>query len=130
MWIVLDSNVYISAALSVEGHCRSILKLAEKGMFEVAIADPISNEVERIVKQKLYWSHRKSDLWMNYILSFTHRVESQQQVHDCSDPDDNRILECALESRAEVIVTGDSHLLHPYRRIKILTPRQFLESAI
>jgi predicted nucleic acid-binding protein len=44
MRIVLDSNVYISAALSVEGHSRSILKLAEKGLFEVQIADAITDE--------------------------------------------------------------------------------------
>jgi predicted nucleic acid-binding protein len=50
-------------------------------------------------------------------------------VNDCSDPDDNRILECALDAHAAVIVTGDSHLLrlHPYRGTEILTAKQFLE---
>ena len=27
------------------------------------------------------------------------------------DPDDNRIVECAVEAKSEVIVTGDKHLL-------------------
>jgi len=132
MRIVLDSNVYISAALSVEGHSRWILKLAEKGLFEVAIADAITDEVERILKQKLRWPPGKVDLWMRYLHSFTYRVEPQQQVHNCIDPDDNRILECSLEANARIIVTGDSHLLelHPYRGINILTPRVFLESGI
>jgi putative PIN family toxin of toxin-antitoxin system len=132
MRVVLDSNVYISAALSVEGHSRSIVKLAEKGLFEVPIADAITDEVERILKQKLRWSPGKIDLWMRYLHSVTYRVEPQQRVRDCSDPDDNRILECALEAYAEIIVTGDNHLLelHPYRGIKILTPRMFLESSI
>jgi putative PIN family toxin of toxin-antitoxin system len=132
MWIVLDSNIYISAALSVEGHSHSILKLAEKGLFEVSIADSITDEVERILKQKLRWPPGKIDLWMRYIRSFAHRVQPQQHVHDCSDPDDDAILECALEAHAQIIVTGDNHLLklHPYRGIKILTPRVFLESGI
>ena len=130
MRVVLDSNVYISAALSVEGHSRSILKLAEKGLFEVSITDAITDEIERILKPKLHWSSEKSDLWMSYIRSFTQPVRPLHRVHDCIDPDDNRILECALEAHAEIIVTGDGHLLelHPYRGIKILTPRQFLES--
>jgi predicted nucleic acid-binding protein len=42
-------------------------------------------------------------------------------IQDCSDPDDNRILETAVFSAADSIVTGDKHLLqmNPYRSIKI-----------
>ena len=47
MRVVLDSNVYVSAALSVEGHSRSILELAEKSLFEISIADSITDEIER-----------------------------------------------------------------------------------
>ena len=132
MRVVLDSNVYVSAALSVEGHSRSILELAEKGLFEISIADSITDEIERILKQKLRWPQGKIGPWMSYIQSVTDRVQPHQRVQDCIDPDDNHILECALEAHAEIIVTGDSHLLelHPFRGIKILTPRQFLESAI
>jgi len=45
---------------------------------------------------------------------------------------DSNVLECALEAQAEIIVTGDNHLLdlHPYREIWILTPRAFLEMNI
>ncbi len=47
------------------------------------------------------------------------------------DPDDNRILECAVAGKADVIVSGDRHLLRPgeYNGISILTARQFLEAA-
>jgi predicted nucleic acid-binding protein len=45
------------------------------------------------------------------------------------DPDDNRIVECALEAQAQVVVSGDHHLLalKKYRSISIVTPRQFVE---
>jgi len=132
MRVVFDSNVYISAALSVHGPSRTIVKLAERGRFQVAIANTITDEVERILIQKLRWSSEKVELWMNYLRSFTDRVEPQDRIHDCRDPDDNHILECALEAQAEIIVTGDNHLLdlHPYRGIWILTPRAFLEMNI
>lgn len=47
------------------------------------------------------------------------------------DPDDNRVLECAVAGKAEYIVSGDRHLLrlHSYDGIAILTVRQFLEVA-
>ncbi|MBS3905491.1 MAG: putative toxin-antitoxin system toxin component, PIN family [Syntrophaceae bacterium] len=45
------------------------------------------------------------------------------------DAEDNRILECALEAKANYIVTGDIHLLKlgGYRDIKILNAVAFLE---
>jgi hypothetical protein len=45
-----------------------------------------------------------------------------------SDPDDNIVIACALEGRADFVVTGDRHLLSMkhYRGISIVSPRQFL----
>ena len=47
------------------------------------------------------------------------------------DPDDNRVLECAVKSQADVIVSGDRHLLRlaNYQGISIVTVRHFLKSA-
>lgn len=44
------------------------------------------------------------------------------------DEPDNRILECAVAAGAEVIVTGDNHLLKlkRFRNIAIMGPRDFL----
>ena len=46
-----------------------------------------------------------------------------------TDPEDNRILECAVEAGVEYIVTGDSHLLElgKYENNWILTPAQFCD---
>lgn len=45
------------------------------------------------------------------------------------DPSDNRYLECAIEGDADYIVSGDEHLLRldAYQKIRILTPRAFLD---
>jgi len=47
------------------------------------------------------------------------------------DPDDNRVLECAVADKADYIVSGDRHLLRieSCEEIAILTVRQFLETA-
>jgi uncharacterized protein len=49
-------------------------------------------------------------------------------VRECRDPDDDRILEVALNGRADIIITGDEDLLalSPWRGIAILTPAQYL----
>jgi putative PIN family toxin of toxin-antitoxin system len=45
------------------------------------------------------------------------------------DPDDNRVLECAAEGNADMIVSGDRHLLRLERfgEIPILRVREFLD---
>jgi predicted nucleic acid-binding protein len=47
------------------------------------------------------------------------------------DPDDNRVLECALAGAADFIVSGDKHLLRlgSHAGIAIITVRQFLQTA-
>ena len=47
------------------------------------------------------------------------------------DPDDDRVLECAVKGNADYIVTGDRHLLKlaSYQVIAIVTVRQFLDAA-
>ena len=52
-------------------------------------------------------------------------------ITECRDPDDNKFLELAVSSKASFIITGDQDLLslHPFRRVAILTPEQFLKQT-
>ena len=45
------------------------------------------------------------------------------------DPEDNRILECALEAKANYIITGDVHLLkmNRFQDFEVLNAVAFLE---
>jgi len=45
-----------------------------------------------------------------------------------SDPDDNRILECAAEAHAHFIVSGDPHLfnLGEFEKMRSLSPTDYL----
>ena len=46
-----------------------------------------------------------------------------------ADPDDDKVLACAKVASAEIIASGDSHLLdlNEYEGIKIMTVNQLLE---
>lgn len=59
-----------------------------------------------------------------YIVEPTNRLS-----HIKEDPDDNRVLECAVAGDAKYIVTGDQHVLGlgEFSGIKIVTASQFLE---
>jgi putative PIN family toxin of toxin-antitoxin system len=57
-------------------------------------------------------------------------VDITEHVVECRDPKDNKFLELAASGNADVIVSGDEDLqvLNPFRKILILSPREFLES--
>jgi uncharacterized protein len=58
-------------------------------------------------------------------------VNPRRKLSICRDPEDNMVLECCLEARASFLVSGDKDLLDlrdlPFA-LKVLTPRQFLET--
>lgn len=48
------------------------------------------------------------------------------------DPDDDRVLECAIAGRADIIISGDRHVLKlgEYEGIAIMTARQFMDRIV
>jgi putative PIN family toxin of toxin-antitoxin system len=61
---------------------------------------------------------------MNDIRKVVTIVHPTEKLSVVRDPDDNKIIECALEAKAEVIVSFDKDLLDmkEYREIKIVHP--------
>jgi putative PIN family toxin of toxin-antitoxin system len=57
------------------------------------------------------------------------RIEPRITVTDCRDQKDNKYLELAVSVSAELIISGDRDLLDldPWRGIRILTPRGYLD---
>ncbi|MGB6867638.1 MAG: PIN domain-containing protein, partial [Candidatus Aminicenantaceae bacterium] len=50
----------------------------------------------------------------------------------CADPDDDKFIECAIGGKAEVIISGDKHLLKAsgYLGLEVMTPREFVDKFI
>ena len=54
-------------------------------------------------------------------------VKPGKRLRVTSDPEDNKVLECALAAGADYVVTGNiRHFPARFRGIKVLAPRQFL----
>jgi len=57
-------------------------------------------------------------------------VYPRKKIFLCRDPEDNMLIECCLESKANFLITGDKDLLDmkPLTfQLKILSPRKFIE---
>jgi putative PIN family toxin of toxin-antitoxin system len=129
--LVLDSNVII-AALVFGGKPREILELAVRGLVDIAISDDILEEIRGVLGgKKFQYPARIVRALIIEIEDLAHLVQPKEKIEAIADdPEDNRVLECAVESGASVIVSGDSHLLtlQNYGRIKILNPDEFLRA--
>jgi putative PIN family toxin of toxin-antitoxin system len=134
MRIVLDANVLVSALISSKGAPAKIVADWQEDEFEVAISPPILHELDRALHYpKLQERHHLSEQQIRHFLHLLARqtvvVAPPQRLTVIEiDPDDNRYLECALAALAEVIVSGDRHLLTlgEYEGIQILSPAGFL----
>ncbi len=115
--VVLHSNVFISS-LVFGGNPRRLIQLAEQGSIELFTSQLLCREVERVLATKFGWSARTVVQATSYLWSLAQLVEPRKRVIDCTDPDDNHVLECALEAQADWLITGDHHLLvmHPLSR--------------
>ncbi|MBF0608919.1 MAG: putative toxin-antitoxin system toxin component, PIN family [Candidatus Magnetobacterium sp. LHC-1] len=125
--VVFDTNVIISALYNPNGRPASLLKSARKGQIRNFISAPILAEVQRILSDKLNWPKTEVSIAINWLQGFSTVVEPKTHLEVISDPPDNRILECALESQADYIVSGDHHLtdLQHFKGIKIIAPSKF-----
>jgi len=131
--VVIDTNVFISAFV-FGGNALEIIRLFLKEDIEVYISPFILEELIRILRKKFLWEELKIGKLLRLIMSKAKVVYPQVKVSIIkSKDDDNRILECALESKADYIVSGDKRhilLLKELEGIKIVSVSEFLEFSL
>ena len=126
--VTLDSNVYLSGFV-FGGKPQRILELAIDGEIEVAVSDPIIQEVRRHLLGKFGWSEPRAAEAIESITEFAKHVTPTEAIDTVpTDPDDNRVLECAVSAGSQTIVTGDDDLLRlvAFRGIEIVRVADFL----
>jgi putative PIN family toxin of toxin-antitoxin system len=75
-----------------------------------------------------YLSRENRERFVLELCSIVEFVPIIQTVRECQDPDNDKILEVALNGRADVIISGDEDLLalNPWRGMAILRAAQYL----
>lgn len=128
--VVADTNVYVSA-FNFGGPPLEIVILAIRQEIALFISPPILKEVEGILLRRFKWSAEQAQEMLSTIRQFARSVTPRERIDVLKeDEPDNRILECAGEANAHVLITGDKHLqaLRSFRSIGIMSPREFLDA--
>ena len=127
--VVLDTNIYLSAII-FGGVPRKILELVFQEKIILYTSPEILLEIAIKLKDKFNWSDEKVKKTIKSIANIAILVRPKVKLDIIKkDPSDNKILEAAVSSKSEFIISGDKHLLdiQQFKNIKIIKARKFLD---
>lgn len=136
---VLDVNIFASALMKAEGPLGQALRLCVSGgKYELVLSQAILEELQRVlfypkIRSRIARSDKELFAWIDALSLISHFVVPRHAYAPLvqEDPDDDRYLIAALESRAKYLVSGDKHLLKigSLEDIRILTASDFLRES-
>jgi len=128
--VVADTNILVSALL-FGGPPEQVFLAGLRGEIQLLLSLPLLKEFEKVLKEKFKLSIHLVREITEGVREVAEIVEVSSHIRAISYPDeDNRVLECAVDGKADFIVTGDTRHILPlkeYGGIKILSPSEFLK---
>jgi uncharacterized protein len=133
MKIVLDTNVLVSATFW-NGDSEKIIQKVENKEIELILSKEILDEFDAVlnykdIQDKIKNKNLELKRTVEKITILCAIIEPKQKLNIIiDDPTDNKFLECAIEGKADFIVSKDKHLLKikEYQGIKTITPEELL----
>lgn len=129
MRAVLDTNVLISAFIFPGGPPEGVFRLVIERKLELVTSAALLAEFGRVLTEKFGRDRRAVSEAVAQVASIGSVVKPTEHVREIEDdPDDDRVLEAALAGRADMIVSGDKHLLRldTWRGIRVLSSAKLL----
>jgi len=128
-FVVYDTNILFSGT-GWRGSPYTCLQLARRGEVALVTCREILAEFQEKLQSKRGMTPSQATRAVAEILSFSRLVKipnTLKVVRD--DPDDDKVLECAVVGRAKHIVSGDHHLLElgSYQDINIIRAAELLD---
>lgn len=129
MIVTLDTNVLVSGVV-FRGVPAQIIDAAIDRRFTLALSPEILTEFRSVLRRpKFGLAADAVDLFIRDIELHADVVYPEIVHHVVTaDPDDNKVIDCAVEAVADLIVSGDAHLLdrETVHNIRVVTPKEFL----
>jgi uncharacterized protein len=127
--IVVDTNVLVSRLILPQSMPAQAVRRALEST--LLFSEATMNELADVLSRgnfDPYVARRDREQFVRELCTIGEFVPIIQLVRDCTDPNDNKFLEVALNGRADVIITGDAELLalNPWRGISIVSPADYL----
>jgi putative PIN family toxin of toxin-antitoxin system len=144
--VLIDANVLVSALLTRRAAKTSLVEwlvfvaLIGQRRFELITSDPLVHEVRKVLLRRDV-IEADADEYIDSLTRYATFVRIYGVPMGCPDPDDDMVLETALNANADVIVSRDGDLFHPRslqtikktgigirdRPIRVLSVREFVD---
>lgn len=110
--LVVDTNLFVSGLISPLGASSKLIDRLVRQKYYLCLNHEIYEEYKDVIREfeKIPKSHRERLL--GKIRQYACWVKTTETCNIVKmDPSDNKFLDCALEAKADFIVTGDKHHL-------------------
>jgi putative PIN family toxin of toxin-antitoxin system len=131
--VVLDTNIVISGTLW-SGSPKQVMQIVEAGKALPLVTEAMLDELKEVIERPKF--AKRLELLGKTAQEIISQYASKAEIIEAvaldesvsSDPDDDIFLACAISGKAQMIVSGDPHLLNvkQYQNIPILTAGDFL----
>jgi uncharacterized protein len=111
MKVVFDTNIFVSAFIVPDSQGEHAFLHAHRRKVDLYTSIPILTETARILRTKFDQPEKDVTAALKMMGRVATIVRPTRTIAILSDVPDNRILECAVTVQANLIVTGDHHLL-------------------
>ena len=127
MKVVFDTNVYVSAFLLPGSLAEDAFLRVQRRQATLFTFLPILTETAGVFRTKFHQAEADVAAALRLIGRAATIVRPSVRIMLLEDLPDNRILECAVEAAADLIVTGDHHLLRlrTYQDVAIVRVADF-----
>jgi putative PIN family toxin of toxin-antitoxin system len=128
---VFDTNVLISALLFENSKPAQALRYALANG-EILLSLDLLEELNEVLGRERfnrYLTTEEREEFLEALIERAVLVEITENVQECRDPKDDKVLELALNGKAQYIISGDRDLLvlHPFRDVLVITADEFLK---
>ncbi len=131
MRVVLDTNILVSATMWNDSFCNKLIKTITEKEIEIFTSYEILEEYKEVLRRDFKYEEEDVHKIILELLLYMQVIEPITKIKAVfEDPDDDKVIECALESNSEYVLSYDKHLLNlkEFRGIKIITPEKFLDN--
>ncbi|MBS1250615.1 MAG: hypothetical protein MAG431_02209 [Chloroflexi bacterium] len=133
--VVLDTNVFISGMMGVSSPPRQIIEAWMDGTFTLVTSLYLIKELTHVltyphIAERLRLSDPEIETILAALISRAELVSGELELPGVTrDPKDDPVVACAVEGKADYVVSGDQDLLvlRDYENILMITPSQFIE---
>ena len=128
--VILDTNLWISFLISKD--FTQLDEFIETKQIILAFSKELIDEFKEVVsrpKFERFFSPQDVEELMNKFDFYGKLIEVNSNIKDCRDKKDNFLLNLAIDSKADFLVTGDDDLLilKKIKQTKILTYKEFIK---